>query len=157
MRGIPHFQNANIATAITSQRTTALRSIRASFGGGGAGGREVDTPGMKRVALTQAHDRKQAAFPRAVDTDALRGVAGARRLEPARRPHQRHEHGRDEPLVGPDEREEELGDHVGAFFPAEACALFGPRATVSKARFRRGAETPSHSARTAAKLIKSAP
>src|SRR5208282_535643 len=45
--------------------------------------RGVVAPWMKRVALTQAHDRKQATPKRAVALEASDGVAGARGLEPA--------------------------------------------------------------------------
>jgi hypothetical protein len=54
--------------------------------GGGRGiirGRGIEAAGVKRVALTQANDRKQAAPPGAVPLEARGGVLRTRRLEPA--------------------------------------------------------------------------
>ncbi len=61
------------------------------------GGRIV-AAGVKRVALTQAKHRKQAATPGAVGLQARDSVARARRLEPAVTAEER----RQDDLVAPD-------------------------------------------------------
>ena len=64
----------------------------------GRGGRVV-AAGMKRVALTQAKHRKQAAPPRPVDLEAACRVPRARRLEPAMAAQERGQ----QDLVAPDQ------------------------------------------------------
>src|SRR5580658_1624608 len=104
---------ATAMPAIKIQRTIELRSMKVSgpladarAGRGGGGGRVV-TAGVKRVALTQAHDRKQAAPQNTVPFDACHGVARARGLEAADVAQERRKHR----PVELDEPDEEAGDH----------------------------------------------
>src|ERR1700728_1834695 len=60
---------------------------------------------MKRVALTQPYDRKQATPERAVVLEAGRRVAGARGLEPAPTSEERGQ----EELAGTDEPQKSEG------------------------------------------------
>jgi len=66
---------------------------------------------MKRVALTQALERKQAPAKGAVVGDACGGVAGAGRFEATDGPEERVEQLRERRLVDADQEEEELGQH----------------------------------------------
>jgi hypothetical protein len=62
---------------------------------------------MKRVALTQARDRKQATSDRSVGLEAGDGVPGARWLEAA----SASQEARERPLVQLDDRDEEAREH----------------------------------------------
>ena len=68
---------------------------------------EVDATRVKRVALTQAFDRKQAAPGGAMALQARNCIAGARRLEAAATAQE----GAEEPLVEPNEEDERAREH----------------------------------------------
>jgi len=67
--------------------------------------RWIEAARMKRVALTQANDRKQAAPHGAVPGDAGHGVLRARRLEAASGPEEKDEERGEKPLVHANERD----------------------------------------------------
>src|SRR5207244_989831 len=104
-------QNPSATPPMRSQRTTALRSIvvrlLVGFRGFCEGG-EIESPRVKRVALTQPDERKQGPPPGPVRFEAQNGIPRARWLETAHPPEERGE----EPLVDADEGHEKLRDHA---------------------------------------------
>gem|GEM_PF-5062565 len=165
-----------LSGAVTKRVTSGRRSCGAALGRRNnrrsgrrwrsrVGGRGIEPARMKRMALTQALDRKQDAAKGAMRFDACRGVARTRRLEAAVPAEPR----RKQCLISTNDVEECPRDHDGGnssgvsvaagFSPEVLRTSGGPvrRSCRDLALRRSEGCTRSHSARTCAWLRETAP